>query len=382
LDRECHRIHAAFTRACEVEGLQALVLRSEPLVYPATVLFECWIPVDGPAITERISVSVSAEVRPYFKFPIVYTVNIDNRGKRRTIIGLHSVTDDLIGGIVRWVLRRGRRPRMGKFLLRKFPLDFWKPLNKVAAVRPDYWMAIALAAWILGLFTKCSTWLVALPLTIILTRRVRSVRTAGKPDEEPRYLTPFDAWQTVIPGIGGYRDEVQKRFIEALARGAANQGFSHHVEQIWHRGLDGIDEREQIVLKFGRGIVFCQIFPYGDDLYVGWDGHLNRGQWVEKLVTQGIDRKTKRLTVVNSVVHGTQPTTEYDMVDLSCLMEWTHSQLVRLVKQQMEEHKIDQEIDFSIVRGERKGPVSEQQGQQKHRGSAADKFIKRFMRIR
>jgi hypothetical protein len=52
-------------------------------------------------------------------------------------------------------------------------------------------------------------------------------------------------------------------------------------------------------------------------------------------------------------VPGTQPTSEYDLSDLSCLMEWTHAQIVKLLKQIIAEKKIDQEIDFKIQRAER-----------------------------
>ncbi|HET9254489.1 MAG TPA: hypothetical protein VFO16_04715 [Pseudonocardiaceae bacterium] len=35
------------------------------------------------------------------------------------------------------------------------------------------------------------------------------------------------------------------------------------------------------------------------------------------------------------------------------MIEWAHAKLVQLVKDLMEERKIDQEIDFKILRGER-----------------------------
>ena len=103
----------------------------------------------------------------------------------------------------------------------------------------------------------------------------------------------------------------------------------------------------------GRGIVFCQIYQYGDDLYVGWDGHVNIGQWVEEAVVTGIDRATRKPIVLNAVVSGTQPASEYDVMDLSCLVEWTHAQVVKLLKRLIEDQQIDQEIDFHILRGER-----------------------------
>jgi hypothetical protein len=127
---------------------------------------------------------------------------------------------------------------------------------------------------------------------------------------------------------------------------------------VWYWGLDGKEEREQLVLVAGRGIVFCQIYEYGRDLYVGWDGHLNRGQWVEQTVASGIDKATGNPVGISRVVPGMQPTTEYDLADLSCLMEWTHAQVVKMLKQLIAEKRIDQEIDFSIQRAERQQVVA------------------------
>ena len=71
---------------------------------------------------------------------------------------------------------------------------------------------------------------------------------------------------------------------------------------------------------------------------------------------------TRPLAVaVSTVVPGTQSISEYDLIDLSCLMEWTHAQLTNLAKRLLEELKIDQEIDFKIVRGERQSLLRDQQ---------------------
>jgi hypothetical protein len=121
-----------------------------------------------------------------------------------------------------------------------------------------------------------------------------------------------------------------------------------------------------MVLTLGRGIVFCQIYEYGKDLYVGWNAHLNLGQWVEAAVGQGIDKSTGELTQFKTVTNAVQRPNEYDVTDLSCLIEWTHAQLTKLLKQMMAERQIDQEIDFKILRGERQqltaGAVSDKGG--------------------
>ena len=130
-------------------------------------------------------------------------------------------------------------------------------------------------------------------------------------------------------------------------------------------------------LTAGRAIVFCQIHQYGKDLYVGWDGHLNRGQWVEQTVASGIDKATHNPITISRVVPGTQPVTEYDLADLSCLMEWVHAQAVKLLKQLITEKNIDQEIDFKIQRAERQQVIASGSASE---GGAVSKVRRAFQR--
>jgi hypothetical protein len=187
---------------------------------------------------------------------------------------------------------------------------------------------------------------------ITIYRAPRLVRSAGKPLAEPRFLSYLDAWQTVIFDAGRDADRVRER-VMALFTHADRQNFTCGVERIWHWGLDGKIEREQFVLRHGRGVVFCQIYGYGSDLYVGWDAHLNVGTWRETRVSAGIDRETGQRVTLMAVEPATQVAGEYDLVDLNCLLEWTHAQLVKVLKQYVKERQIDQEIDFTIIRGDR-----------------------------
>ena len=188
-------------------------------------------------------------------------------------------------------------------------------------------------------------------------RAPRLVRSAGKPLAEPRILSYLDAWQTVIFDAGADAARIRNRAM-ALLTGGEQHRFTCGIERIWHWGLDGKIEREQIVLRHGRGLVFCQIYGYGSDLYVGWDAHLNVGTWNEKRVAAGIDRDTGARVELRSVEPTTQATGEYDLVDLNCLLEWTHAQLTKVLKQYVKEREIDQEIDFSIIRGDRKNATT------------------------
>ena len=92
---------------------------------------------------------------------------------------------------------------------------------------------------------------------------------------------------------------------------------------------------------------------YGSSLYLGWDSHVNAGVWQEQDIRQGVDRTSGRPVVARRVVAGWQAPSEYDVSDVSFLTEWLHACIVRVVKQQLAEYRIDQEIDFTILRESR-----------------------------
>lgn len=217
---------------------------------------------------------------------------------------------------------------------------------------------------------------------VVSARAPRLVRSAGKPLAEPRFPFYLDAWQTVIFGAGADAEHIRGR-LTALFAAARQQQFACGVERIWRWGLDGKIEREQIVLRYGRGIVFAQIYSYGSDLYVGWDAQLNVGTWKEKPIASGIDRETGERVRVMTVEQAVQPTTEYDLVDLNCLLEWTHAQVTQVLKQYLRERQIDQEIDFAIIRGDRQraSRVDEKRaGPGEKRTTGPDERSQRFRR--
>ena len=88
--------------------------------------------------------------------------------------------------------------------------------------------------------------------------------------------------------LGRSWQDVRDRLFKRLGEGS-NWNIQSRVENISYLTPDGKQERQQIVLSQGRGAVFCQIYPYGDDLYIGWDAYLNYGQWVERAFARGYD---------------------------------------------------------------------------------------------
>lgn len=175
--------------------------------------------------------------------------------------------------------------------------------------------------------------------------------SSGKPEVEPRNLLAVDSWQAMISGLGDDAAKVRDELLSLIASSPI-EGSHARLERIWYWSLDGKVERDQLVATLRRGIVFCHIYPYNEQLFVGWDAHLNRGQWVEKTLATG-RAKTGEHTQLRSVVTGWQQLNEYDIIDLSCLTEWMHLQLVTIIQRLMKERQIDQEVDFQIIRGDR-----------------------------
>ena len=187
-----------------------------------------------------------------------------------------------------------------------------------------------------------------------LGRRPQITRSVIAPDVEPRDLRLVDSWQVLVGDLGDDWNEVQLEFFSRV-RNAQLPKLRHRVEKTWYHSPRGIEEREQIALEHGRSILFVHIYRYGKDLYAGWDAHLNRGAWTEKRLAHGIDRGLARPTSVNSLTSGSHANSEYDLVDANTLIEWTHFQIVQVLKHFMALRNIDQEIDFKIQRGQRQG---------------------------
>jgi hypothetical protein len=370
---ERDRLYAECKTTVAAEGVEGLVLKSNFLVFPAWVKVEFWLPVGSPQMTERSSAVISLVAKPYHEYEFECEVTLDRQGKKENHTGLLPLEAADISHLICYLLGKTSTINFREF--RKVTWHFWKSENKVDSLRHDY---LALAASLsvmggLGCFTlmAVSPIFVLVPLMLLVggivglvvsAKRRMIVKTEGKPLAEPRNLLRVDSWQTVIFGAGDQSAKLNERFFQTF-RTPPTPKFHAHVETVWYWGLDGKEERDQIVLSQGRAIVFVQVYRYGKDLYVGWDGHLNRGQWVEKTIAKGIDRATGKLAAISCVVPGTQPLTEYDVIDLSCLMEWCHAQLTKLAKQLLEELKIDQEIDFTILRGERQGLLTVPEGQ-------------------
>jgi hypothetical protein len=364
-EAERDRLYLACERALALEGLRALVLASGPSEFPAWVKVELWVPVGEGQTTLRASARIAIEARPYHRHELEYRVDLERAGKPRVFTRLLPFEQEDLTRLLAYLVARARKVAFREF--RKSPWQLWRQSNDVAGVGRDWVAALPALAFLVGMMlfpigggaAALGALAIVGGLVAAAYNRGRAplTRTEGKPPTEPRSLLRVDSWQAMLFGVGDQVAQFRGAFAESLAAPPVEK-FRWRPEKLWHWGLDGKEEREQLVLTHGRGVVFVQVYRYGKDLYVGWDGHLNYGQWVEQPVRTGIDQHTRLLTTVTCVQPGVQTLSEYDIVDLSCLMEWTHAQLVKICKRFIEELHIDQEIDFTVLRGERQDLLS------------------------
>jgi hypothetical protein len=348
-------IHDLFVYVAEVRQVSILVLKSSPFTSPPWVSVQCWLrhPSD-PAMTLRSAVEFYVHPREFHRF--LYEIEMvitDDQAKRevRSIIDFKQPDAERI---LDYLLYKQRSRDFGLRRCRTWPWQLWLPKNKPARLKIDPWAVAAQVLLVLGVLTIAIgvgvifllAWGI---LSYINGKRRKHVLSAGKPTQEPRKLIRLDSWQTLVRGIGTEREAVLAAVQAELGK-TPEDGFALANEKIWHWGVDGKEEREQLVARFRRGMAFVQIYRYGNDLFVGWDAHVNCGTWVEQIAGAGYDKTIQELCVVHTMTAGWHVPNEYDISDTNCLLERVHAAVTEVVKLKLAEHKIDQEIDFKIVR--------------------------------
>jgi len=195
----------------------------------------------------------------------------------------------------------------------------------------------------------------AVVVWILNAYRHKLIWSSGRPEAEPRILLRMDSWQALLIGLGSERDAVHDAVVAEL-KANTDANWSIADERIWYWGVDGKEERQQTVVSFKSALAFLHFNAYGDDLYVAWDAHINRGTWTEKAVGRGTSAETGALCEVHTIASAHRTVvSEYDVSDANCVLERVHAVITRVLRRKLAEHRLDQEIDFSIVREQRAG---------------------------
>jgi hypothetical protein len=351
-------IHDAFARTCSTEGIRAELFKSPPHESETWLRVEIDQPDSRPGYSSRATAVVMVTPREFFRFDpelvLAYTTNEGKTQKHDHIIefgteSIRSLCLYLSGQATRFWIKPQR--------CRKWPLQLWRPRNRMEGIHELRWLTTLAAS-----FRAFWWW-----ATRDARGRMLSV-SGGKPSEEPRRLIRLDSWQAVVREVAANAPAIRQDILRSLqseAEAGSASGSDLAVgqrawiadEDISYHGIDGRVERQQIVARLGRGIVFVHVYCYGKDLYVGWDAHVNAGVWAEKAVGVGVDPQSGRLTRALGVTTSWHSPNEYDVTDASFLLEWVHATVSRIIKDVVREYKIDQEINFEIVRERRQDVV-------------------------
>jgi len=352
-------VHDAFANVCKAEGIRAELFKSPPLESDIWTRVEIDQPTPGrPGYSSRAAAVITIVPREFHRFdPEMILTFATNEGREKKYDRIIELGPEAIRSACVYLAGQTTRLWVKPQRARKWPLQLWRPRNKLTGVKELRWLT-GIATALRGFWW----W-----ITRDERGRMLSVST-GKPRDEPRRLIRLDSWQAVIRDIAGKTPEIRQEILQSLKGeaergGRASPGIAMGQrarigdEDISYHGIDGRVERRQIVAQLGRAIVFVHVYSYGNDLYVGWDAHVNAGMWAQKSVGIGVDPESGRLTRALAVSSSWQSPNEYDVTDANFLLEWVHVVLMRIIKDVMRVHEIDQEIDFEIVRESRQSAL-------------------------
>lgn len=379
-------IYGRFEEACAEDGIQIVGYKS-PAQNPTVWLqIDYVLPQDDANLSLRATVLITIQRYDFHRFEHLLTIEITQGIKKRIYLGVIQLLKEEIHAINRYMTGQ-EVLRLRPERVRQYGFDLWRPKNKVSRLRSD-WESIGAVTGIvvLAMIPVVGILLAAaggVAFWFYSRKRRTYILTTGKPLLDPRYLIRMDSWQTNITGLGNRFEDVRGAIINRIGT-AAPDGIAVTIERIWYPGVDGKVERDQIVVRFRRAIGFVHVEPYGEDLYVGWDAHVNGGTWAEETLSRGVDKESGKLVVANRVVAGYQNSNEYDLTDVNFLTEWLHNTLTRVVRLKMEEHRIDQEIDFTIHRESRQFALeaSKERGSAQKQESPGRTLLSRLRRVR
>jgi drug/metabolite transporter (DMT)-like permease len=391
----------------ERAGMDALVLVSQNGNYPPWLRLEAWVPSrrDDANARERASFELIVDAKPYHEHSLIHTARL-SRGRRNIAVTarpeftaehvrqwtLHAlgkggkpsnytpVADALIAlalsffpfiprpysNRVEWRFRNLFSLTGAKVLaiaslillafgIRSFAGEFddpWEipeyvflyPIEFVqdAIEYPELlFESIAVLAGFVGLIASI----------VIAYRRRHLVEVPAQPAVAPRNLGLVDSWHTVVAGLGADAATVVQRIRQRLSE-TEGMTIECRPESYSYRTPNGYEERERLVVTKGQCIVHVHVYPFGNDVFIGWHAYLNWAKWDE---TDPVSRRVGdgNVTEFRALRPGFYVPSQFDLIDLSSLSEFVHRRIERELKRLMKEKRIDQEIDFQIIRGDR-----------------------------
>ena len=401
----------AINDALRERGLKALVTRTENGRYPPRITVEGWRPAESGAGREtdprlRGYLVLTFEALPYHERPVVVTVHAEVAQKTITVAKRPDLDARDCVGWALYVLGAGGRPasyrpvRDSLVNLLRAPVPFMHPLHHNPVQRAfrnslplslpaivgvagaailvvgivNYQDAYWDAEIVRSLWTMAAGALAMLGAVLLARRQRVAISVTARPVIPPRELLMLDSWHAVVPDLGKATFDLQRKIAMKLSNREA-AGIAAEVERYGLRTPNGFDERDRIVVSKGQGVAHVHVYRFGDDLFVGWDSYLNWARWQE---TPAISARREGgvRTEYRGLQAGLYVPNQFDLIDLNGLTDLVHRIVVDLVKASMAEHKIDQEIDFTIIRGDREGVLDQKKFDQLNKAQPSDRADK------
>ena len=388
-------------------GIEALVYSSQNGNYPPWVKLEGWLPIDQlrPAVRQRVDLEFVIDVKPFNVHQIIQTARLTKGKKKISVSERGRFTQRDVLEWTRFALGAGPKPSNytpGQDLLLSIPGLIIPPLrphrNRIAKEyrRPFFTTSMFLIAGIvlaqlLGSASGRNPALAGLSVLLMLGSvigfiwlafaaywRKKIVAVPMQPLAPPRNPGLVDSWNAVVPGLGGDYVSIKRRLLTKLAEVQA-AGAECRAEVYSYRTPNGYEERERLVLSKGQSLVHVHIVQFGNDVYVGWQAHLNWAGWGE---TNPAATRTANGAEIEyrELRPGFYVPQTFDLIDLNSLSELVHRRIEDELKAVLREKQIDQEIDFQIVRGDRENALDRSKREGPEEASRLSRFWPRFMK--
>jgi hypothetical protein len=104
-----------------------------------------------------------------------------------------------------------------------------------------------------------------------------------------------------------------------------------------------------MTLKHRQCEVHLHIYPFGQDVYVGWEAFLNRRQWGETPPVSSRYFEEQKVEF-KEIRPADYAPSEFDWIDLRGLAELVHRRLEQVVRRLLKDRNIDMQLDFAINR--------------------------------
>lgn len=361
------------------QNVRALVTRSVNGTYPPWLRVEAWMPAPDEEADQtdprvRCELQIVIDIRPFHEHEIVTTASANNGKKRIRISDRPGFTADDAAEWAAYTIRKGSTPKnytpwadfFANLFLAFIPFARMRHSNRIQYnYRNILGLSIPFALLVIGgliaLTSEGSSGGITVGLLflaaslVIYARRQKIVSVINRPDISPRALLLVDSWQSVVPDLGERHANLRERIIASLNSRSAD-GINVEEETYGYRTPNGYEERERVVVTKGQGVAQVHIYHFGSDVYVGWDSYVNWAKWGE---TSAVSARSNISTVVEyrSLREEVYIPNQFDLIDLNSLSEVVHRDVTDVVKAMMAEQKIDQEIDFQIIRGDRESAL-------------------------